>query len=83
MAAYMMVDDFQRRAFRRERLFCDRMNPLETYDSVGIKKLFRFERENIIEIVNVLTPVIQQATGRNKALLLQASFYLAWYSIFP
>ena len=57
------------------------MNPLEKYDSVEIKKLFRFERENIIEIVNVLTPVIQHATGRNKAL--HASFYLASYSIFP
>ena len=42
-----------RRPLRRERLFRDRMNPLEKYDEVEIKALFRFERHT---------------TGRNKAL---------------
>ena len=38
----------QRRALRRERLFRDRVNPLEKYDEVETKMLFRFERVNIL-----------------------------------
>lgn len=58
----------QRRALRRERLLRDRMNPLEKYDNVEIKRLFRFERQNILQITNNLRLVIEHRTGRNKAL---------------
>ena len=37
-----------RRALRRERLFRDQLNPLEKYDEVEIKMLFRFESVNIL-----------------------------------
>jgi hypothetical protein len=58
----------QRRALRRERLFRDRLNPLEKYDEVEMKMLFRFERVNILQITNALRLVIEHRTGRNKAL---------------
>ena len=38
----------QRRSQRRERLLRGRLNPLEKYDEVEIKMLFRFERVNIL-----------------------------------
>ena len=32
-----------RRGLRRERLYQDRLNPLEVYDEVEVKDLFRFQ----------------------------------------
>ena len=58
----------ERHALRRERLFRDRLNPLEKYDTLEIKKLFRFERQNIIQIVNDLRYHIMHPTSRSKAL---------------
>ena len=55
----------QRRALLH---FRDRLNPLEKYDEVEIKMLFRFERVKILEITNDLRFVIEHRTGRNKAL---------------
>ena len=54
MAQFMNHVFHQRRALRRERLLRDRMNPLEKYDNVEIKRLFRFERQNILQITNNL-----------------------------
>ena len=58
----------ERHALRRERLFRGRLNPLEKYDYVEIKRLFRFERPNIIQIVDDLRLHIMHPTSRNKAL---------------
>ena len=67
--AHVMLHFIQhRRALRRERLLRDRLNPLEKYDDVEIKALFRFERHNILEITNDLRILIEHPTGRNKAL---------------
>ena len=41
----------RRRALRKERLFRDRMNPLEVYDDVEVRRLFRFQRDNIWRLV--------------------------------
>ena len=69
--AHVMLDFLHddRRPLRHEWLFRDRMNPLEKYDNVEIKALFRFERHNILRIkTDELRPMIQHMTGRNKAL---------------
>ena len=58
----------QRHALRRERLLRDRLNPLEKYDGVEIKMLFRFERVNILRLIDELREEIKHRTGRNKAL---------------
>ena len=57
-----------RRAYRRERLLRDRLNPLEFYDNVEIKEYFRFERENILIIAGELHGALQHVTGRGKSL---------------
>ena len=67
--AHVMLHFIQHcRALRRERLLRDRLNPLEKYDDVEIKALFRFERHNILQITNDLRLVIEHTTGCNKAL---------------
>ena len=48
--AHVMLHFIQhRRALRRERLLRDRLNPLEKYDDVEIKALFRFERQHFTD----------------------------------
>ena len=51
----------ERYALRRERLYRDRMNPLQRYDNVEIKRLFRFERVNISQITNNLQHNIEHS----------------------
>ena len=58
----------ERYALRRERLYRDRMNPLQRYDNVEIKRLFRFERVNISQITNNLQHIIEHSSNRNNAL---------------
>ena len=53
---------------RRERLYHDVSNPLEVYDDVEIKKLFRFERVHIISITEDVYEYLQRVIGRSRAL---------------
>ena len=39
-----------RRRLRRERLYRDLVNPLEVYDEIEIKNLFRYQSPHIIQI---------------------------------
>ena len=52
-----------RSALRKERLFRDRLNPLEVYDEVEIKDLSHFERANILAITDNLHDRLQHAAG--------------------
>ena len=70
-----------RRALRRERLFRDRTNPLEIYDNLELKRLFRFERENILQLTHGLSHRLQRETGRSNALppIIQVCIALRFY----
>lgn len=59
---------YQHRMLRRERLIRDRLNPLEFYDEIEIKALFRLERETILDIVEQLHPRLQYNSSRNSGL---------------
>ena len=68
------------RNLRRERLFRDRLNPLEVYDEVEIKDLFRFRRCNIIAITDAVRPHLQHKNGRGRALTpIQQVCVALWY----
>ena len=41
-------DEFLRRLFRRERVFRDQTNPLETYNDGQLLERYRFRRDNIL-----------------------------------
>ena len=47
------------KGLRKERLFLDRVNPLEAFSLIDIKTLFRFERRNLLLLVDELTPVLE------------------------
>lgn len=71
-----------RRALRRDRIFKDHLNPLEVYNHQEIKDLFRFERENILNLVNSMLEDLRHPTGRNCALspLQQVCIGLRFYA---
>lgn len=58
----------QRRALRRDRLFRDRLNPLDYYDDMEIRNLFRFQRCNLLRLIDQLTPLLEHPTNTNHAL---------------
>lgn len=67
---------------RRERQLRDRLNPLEHYNEQEVKKLFRFEPINILEITNRLEHRLHRPTERNKSLqpLQQVCLALRFYA---
>ena len=71
-----------RRNLRRERLFRDRLNPLEVYDDTEIRSLFRFQRCHIISIVEDVRPHLEVGSGRGRSLapLQQVCISLRFYA---
>ncbi|XP_072163239.1 putative nuclease HARBI1 [Diadema setosum] len=67
MAAILQAIQAQA-ALRRERIFRDRLHPLDAYDDHQLRKLYRFSRAGCIAIINRLAPRIQYPTNRNMAL---------------
>ena len=63
---YMQRD--ARRALRRERLYHHVSNPLQVYDEVEIKNLFRVERVHIISITEDVNEYLLRVTDRSRAL---------------
>ena len=51
---HVLFDDYVDRAYRRERLFRDRQNPLDVYDDVELYERFRFRRHNLLAIIDEL-----------------------------
>ncbi len=54
-------------AIRRERIFRDRSHPLEWSDA-KLKNLFRFERRNLMKLIDTLTPSLECPTHRNHSI---------------
>ena len=58
----------RRRAIRRERVFRDRTNPLEIYDDQQLIERYRFNRQSILRLTDVLMESLESSTFRNFAL---------------
>lgn len=71
-----------RRRLRRERLYRDLVNPLEVYDEIEIKNLFRFQSPHILQITDDVKEHLQRNTGRSRALapLQQVCVALRFYA---
>jgi hypothetical protein len=69
-------------SLRRERLYRDRLNPSVAYDYLEIRRLFRFQRENVYNIVDQLKDVLDHCTGRGHCLtpLMQVCIGLRYYT---
>ena len=59
---------YARRRLRRERLFRDVLNPLEVYDGLEARNLFRLERIHILSITADLQEHLGRVTGRGRSL---------------
>ncbi|XP_069109344.1 putative nuclease HARBI1 [Argopecten irradians] len=70
------------RALRRERIFRDRFDPLQNYDGFELYQRFRFDREGILFINDIVKDYIAPATGRNHSLpsFLQVLLALRFYA---
>ncbi|XP_064619460.1 putative nuclease HARBI1 [Lineus longissimus] len=59
----------RRRALRRERVFRDRRNPLDIFSDGELLQRYRFSRNGIMFITDLVTPHIEHPTRRSSALL--------------
>ena len=63
-----IVEEDMRRALRRDRVFLDRSNPLETQNDQQLIENYRFPRNLILEIVEICRGDLERTTSRNHAL---------------
>ena len=80
--ALHFLQNASRRAFRRERVFRDRLNVMDCYNDEHIISRYRLDRESIFGLVDVLTPTLERPTLRNYAIppLLQILIALRFYA---
>jgi hypothetical protein len=58
-----------RRAIRKERVFRDRRNPIDVFDDDELYKRYRFTREGIMQITDLVRLDIEHDTARSHALV--------------
>ena len=61
----------RRNLLRRERVFRDRLNPLENYNDDELRHRFRLPRSLILDICTIVSADIQRGTCRSQALPVQ------------
>jgi hypothetical protein len=71
-----------RRNLRRNRVFRDRVNPLEDYNDVKLYKKFRFTRNDILELTDMVRDAIRYGAERKGSLtpVLQVMLTLRFYA---
>ena len=63
-----MIQNENRRAVARERVFRDRNNPLDIFNDVKMLKRYRFTRRGCMHLIDLLAPDIQPSTNRSHAI---------------
>ena len=58
-----------RRAIRKERVLRDRRNPIDVFDDDEVYKRYRFTREGIMQITDLVRPDTEHDAARSHALL--------------
>ena len=73
---------YNERAFRRERIIRDRINPLDIYNDEELIERFRFCRRDLYELVDELSPDLEFVSDHNAALppTLQLLIALRFYA---
>lgn len=66
VAGFVLEDEVNRAALRRERVFRDRLNPFEEPQHVLLNR-YRFPKEKIEEFVEELAPLLELPTRRVRA----------------
>ena len=68
MAAAFVLLFQNERAIRRERIFRDRTQNLDTLSDSELICRYRFPRQSIIFLSDLLAPVLQRPTARSKSI---------------
>lgn len=66
-AAMLLIDNEARRALRRQRVFRDRLHPLDAYDDTELLRRYRVTRPVLTEIIDLIQDDIQPVTNRTRA----------------
>jgi hypothetical protein len=76
---FRVVSCWERRALRRERVFRDRPKPLDIYDDFELIDKYRFDRQSIMMICDMLQDDLERVH-----LGIEPIFFLCFiYMIFP
>ena len=68
-AALILLEDVEaRRALRRQRVFRDRLQPLDVYDDVDLYQRYRMTRPVLLEVIDLLEDEIAPDTLRSHAI---------------
>ena len=65
------------RALMRERIFRDRMNPLDSYSDKRMHKYYRFTRNGVMRVIDLLEPRLQNQTQRSHAIDPRVQIFVA------
>ncbi|XP_064646160.1 putative nuclease HARBI1 [Lineus longissimus] len=66
-AVYFALEEENRRALRRERVFRDRLHPFDVYDDVDLIKRYRMPRPVLMQVVDLLHEDVAHPTSRSHA----------------
>ena len=84
MAVFLHLQEEERHnnLIRRNRIFRDRLNPLDAYDDLEIKLRYRLTREMIMDLYDMIGAELEPATMRNHAIpgMLQIFCALRFYA---
>ena len=70
-----LYDPYQR-AMRRERVFRDRSNPFEVYSDAELLKKYRFHREGLRYLIDILDDGLAPKTLRNHAICKELKVFI-------
>mgnify|MGYP000225442310 CR=1 FL=1 len=76
MATLLILRRREQRALRRERVFRDRLNPLESMDDIELINRYRFPRHVIIDIVSKVEGYVTRPTRRVHAIPTHIQVYV-------
>jgi hypothetical protein len=79
---FLIINNETNRNIRRERVFKDRLNPLEVYNDNECIQRFRFDRKSISDICLLLFNDLKRSTHRSQSLpvVIQVCTALRFYS---
>ena len=66
-AVFFALEEENRRALRRERVFRDRLHPFDEYDDVDLLKRYRMPRPVLMQVVDLLHDDVAHPTKRSHA----------------
>lgn len=70
MAQNVWFAELMERGFRRERVFRDRSNPLEIYNSDEVISRFRLSKEAILRLTDELSEELGPTTSRSHSIVI-------------